>query len=116
MNNILDNNSEPLTFADTEEDPDRVDEGDTDYGEGEQRWLKCPDRPMDCEELLACGYNLSGIYRIYPRSRLNTWGEAGFDVFCDMDTDGGGWTVIHSVICPAFEICLEKILNTVESH
>ncbi|GFS51952.1 fibrinogen C-terminal domain-containing protein [Trichonephila inaurata madagascariensis] len=53
----------------------------------------CPSRPIDCEELLQCGLNQSGIYRIYPRSRVNTWGDAGFDVYCDMDTDGGGWTV-----------------------
>ncbi|CAL1287160.1 unnamed protein product [Larinioides sclopetarius] len=50
-------------------------------------------RPMDCEELLHNGYNESGVYTIWPRSRIMN--GKSLDVFCDMDTDGGGWTVIQ---------------------
>ncbi|GBN26457.1 Techylectin-5A [Araneus ventricosus] len=50
-------------------------------------------RPMDCEELLRSGHNESGVYTIWPRSRIMD--DKSLDVFCDMDTDGGGWTVIQ---------------------
>ncbi len=47
--------------------------------------------PMtDCYDWLHLGNaTTTGIYQISPA------GSAPFDVFCDMETDGGGWTVIH---------------------
>ncbi|KAH0621046.1 hypothetical protein JD844_022056 [Phrynosoma platyrhinos] len=43
----------------------------------------------DCKELLGRGETLSGWYTIYP-----TTGKA-ITVFCDMETDGGGWLVFQ---------------------
>lgn len=40
----------------------------------------------DCSDLGSDHYR-SGVYTIYPA------GGAGFKVFCDMETDQGGWTV-----------------------
>lgn len=50
-------------------------------------------KPVDCEELLRNGFNSSGVYTIWPRSRVTE--DKSIEVFCDMDTDGGGWTLLQ---------------------
>ncbi|KAI8490946.1 Fibrinogen C domain-containing protein 1 [Branchiostoma belcheri] len=49
------------------------------------------DKPKDCQDILDNDETTpSGVYMVYPRDNLG-----GFNVFCDMDTDGGGWTLFQ---------------------
>ncbi|GBM64596.1 Techylectin-5A [Araneus ventricosus] len=50
-------------------------------------------KPVDCEEILHSGQTETGIYTVWPRSRVLI--DKPLQVSCDMDTDGGGWTVIQ---------------------
>ena len=51
------------------------------------------DKPQDCRDILDNDETTpSGVYMVYPRDNLG-----GFLVFCDMDTDGGGWIVSTSL-------------------
>ena len=45
-------------------------------------------KPQDCRDVQLAGSNVSGVYTVYPDD-----GGEHINVFCDMVTDGGGWTV-----------------------
>ncbi|KAM4037581.1 fibroleukin [Anomaloglossus baeobatrachus] len=45
----------------------------------------------DCSDYYKMGKRLSGIYQVMPDPRNKT-----FEVFCDMESMGGGWTVVQS--------------------
>lgn len=44
--------------------------------------------PRDCADIQTAGATVSGVYRIVPAST-----NCQFEVYCDFNTDGGGWTV-----------------------
>ena len=45
--------------------------------------------PVSCAQILRDGHIVNGVYVINPD------GHQPFSVFCDMVTDGGGWTVLQ---------------------
>uniref|UniRef100_A0A667WUZ0 Tenascin N n=1 Tax=Myripristis murdjan TaxID=586833 RepID=A0A667WUZ0_9TELE len=47
--------------------------------------------PMDCVQIMKNGNMKSGIYTIY----VNNDRSKPIEVYCDMDTDGGGWLVLQ---------------------
>ena len=47
-------------------------------------------RPRDCSEIREIGYNVSGVYRVYPAIN-NKRIEA--DVYCDFKSVGESWLV-----------------------
>jgi len=53
----------------------------------------------NCLELKNNGYNTDGIYTIDPDG---TGGSPGYDCYCDMTNDGGGWTLVfnHNLTVP----------------
>ena len=53
-------------------------------------------RPVDCLDVKELGYSTSGRYNIYPSSEGVS--DVPVEVWCDMETTEGGWTVRFQLI------------------
>ncbi|TNF25669.1 MAG: DUF4215 domain-containing protein [Deltaproteobacteria bacterium] len=97
----------PLCGDGQVEGTETCDDGNTSAGDGcsatcqlEYGW-SCGGEPSmcaftgtmrTCKELYAAGQTTSGVYQIDPDG---IGGIDAFQVWCDQDTDGGGWTVFQ---------------------
>ncbi|MBN3310184.1 MFAP4 protein, partial [Amia calva] len=50
--------------------------------------------PLDCEDIYRYFSRVSGVYHIYPAGPY-----IPVNVYCDMETDGGKWTVSIIRLC-----------------
>ncbi|GBN59077.1 hypothetical protein AVEN_96804-1, partial [Araneus ventricosus] len=76
---------------DKDKDNKDKDDKDKDNKDKDDKIVK-DEKHKDCSDILASGRNKSGIYTIWTGESPTT--RKQLRVYCDMETDDGGWTVI----------------------
>ncbi len=75
-------------------------------------WVRSA-HPASCLAWYDLGYRVDGVYSIDPDG---AGGAAPFDAYCDMTTDGGGWTVCYNHNIIDVEEMTHSTVQNMTSH